>query len=85
MRHQHPISTVFGGSFAAESREAPHAPRQRKDHSFGPLAILLIGSLLGATIPAVAITANNHVRSIEAAHWKAPPSLPIVGFEKTLY
>jgi len=90
MRHDRPISTAFGGAFVKESRRPPPTGPAREDRSWGPLAILLLASLLSATIPAVAITANSHLRAAEAARWQPPLSYSqvpgFVGFERaTLY
>ena len=49
MRQHHQIFTVFGGSFVPETRQATRPPQKRKDRSFGPLAMLLVAALLGAT------------------------------------
>jgi hypothetical protein len=90
MRHDNQIFTVFGGSFVAETHETsrPTAPKN-KDRSFGPLVALLIASLLGATIPAVAISASNRLKEAEAARWQQAPSFAripgIIGFEHAVY
>ena len=91
MHHDHQMFTVFGGSFIAERREAPPPAPKPKDRSFGPLAMLLVAALLGATIPAVAITTNNRMRAAEAARWKqAQPTYflrvpPTVGFDLAVF
>lgn len=90
MRHNDPIFTVFGDAFVAERRDTEAPPRRRKprfrDRWFAPLVMLLIAVLVGATIPAVAITANMHLRAIEALRWTQPNHLvwppPAVGIHQ---
>jgi hypothetical protein len=93
MRHHHPIFTVFGGAFVAERRDTAPPPRPRRERSkerwSAPLVMLLIAALLGATIPAVGITASRHLRAIEAARWVQPRSFsgvpPAAGFAQDLF
>lgn len=89
MRQHHQIFTVFGGSFVPETRQATRPPQKRKDRSFGPLAMLLVAALLGATIPAVAVTLNQRIRAAEAARWKQPRYFlkvpPTVGFDQAVF
>jgi hypothetical protein len=91
MRDHHQTFTVFGGSFVAERRDSTPPAQKPKSRSFGPLAILLTATLLGATIPAVAVTTSNHYRAAEAARWKQPQPTyflhvpAAVGFDQTLY
>ena len=91
MRHDHQIFTVFGGSFVGERRDTPPAPK-RKEH-FAPLAVLLVAALLGATIPAVAVTATKRMQAAEAARWNQPQQQPsyflrapaTVGFDQAMF
>jgi hypothetical protein len=93
MRHDHQIFTVFGGSFIGERRDAPPPAPKPNDHWLAPLAVLLIAALLGATIPAVAVTATKRIQAAEAARWKQPQQQPTyflrvpatVGFDQAVF
>ena len=91
MRHDHQMFTVFGGSYVAERHETPQHGHKAKDRSFGPLAILLVAALLGATIPAVAITATHRLRAAETARWQQPAPTyflrvpATIGFDQTVF
>lgn len=88
----HPTIVTMFGSFVAESHDdAPLLKPKPADRRRVPLLILLIAVLLGATIPALAVTTVRHLRAIENAHWqqqqptyflKAPPT---VGFDPALF
>jgi hypothetical protein len=91
--NDHPkIFTVFG-SFVAENHDdvplpvsKPAAERRR-----GPLIVLLIAVLLGATIPALAFTTARHLRSVEAARWQQQQptyylkTVPAAGLDPALF
>ena len=92
MRHGHYHHfTVFGGAFVSERRDTPPPARQRKEHWFAPLAIVLTAALLGATIPAVAVTTTNRLKAAEAARWKQPQPTyflkapATVGFDQAVF
>ena len=86
----HPTIVTMFGSFVAESHddELPLKPPLRRRHA---LLVLLIAVLLGATIPALAVSTVKHLRATEQARWqqqqptyflKVPPT---VGFDPDLF
>jgi len=92
MCDHHQMFTVFGGSFVPEAHEAiPPPVQKRKGRPLGPLVMLLIAILLGAAIPAIAVTATIRLRAAEAARWQQPQSTyfltvpPTVGFDRALF
>lgn len=92
MRHDHQVFTVFG-AFVGERHDAQQPARDVKEHWLGPLVAVLLAALLGATIPALAVTTTNHLRATEAARWKQPSAQPAyflrvppnVGFDELLF
>ncbi len=90
--HYHPTILTMFGSFVAESHDDDLLPDSKPaDRRHGPLVILLVAVLLGATIPALAVTTVRHLRATESARsqqqqptyfLKVPPT---VGFDPALF
>jgi hypothetical protein len=89
MPQPRPLFTIFGGSFIAEKRDPAPPARKPADRLAGPLIVVLLAGLLGATIPAVAITKVSSLRAAEAARWKQPTYFlkapPAVGFSQAVF